>query len=107
MWLIAIIAGIVVVVLLINALQGSRARAEAKERIERANKEALKFFGDLERRKKLTIIPVDIVLKKGEVGILQESSSLHETRSFRVYGGVVHALRGYMLAAAPPSRTSD
>lgn len=36
---------------------------------------------------KLPVVSVDIVLKQGEVGILQEPSILYEKRAYRIYGG--------------------
>lgn len=54
---------------------------------EEQRRQADSFLTNLVETKTLPEIQVNIVLKKGEKGILQEASRLLESRAYRVYGG--------------------
>lgn len=62
-------------------------RRRARKRWKRIRKEAKIFFRDMKARKKAPIVPVNVILKEGEVGILQEPSMLYETRADRLDDG--------------------
>jgi len=72
-------------------------RSRARERLKAMREEAEDFFRDLQLRKKLPVVFVDIVLKKGEVAIFDEPSTLYETRAYRVYGGGGTRIRGVYI----------
>jgi hypothetical protein len=58
-----------------------------RKRWKTIRKEAKGFFRDMEARKRPPIVPVNVILKQGEVGILQESSMFYEMQAYRVHGG--------------------
>jgi len=58
-----------------------------RKRWKTIRKEAKSFFRDMEARKRPRIVPVNVILKQGEVGILQESSMLYVMQTYHVHGG--------------------
>ena len=58
-----------------------------RKRWKTIRKEAKSFFRDMEACKRPPIVPVNVILKEGEVGILQESSMLYVMQAYRVHGG--------------------
>jgi len=91
------IAAIAILIYIINSIRGASAKAAMKEKMEHARLEALRFFSDLEKRKKLHTVDVNIVLQRGEAGLLQEPSNLLETRAYRLYGGGGTRIRGVYI----------
>ena len=82
--LFAIAAGIL---FLLDAIRSYMNKGKSGDRVKRLADDARMFFASLERCTKLPTTAVDIVLKNGEFGILQEPSILYESRSYRVFGG--------------------
>lgn len=91
------IAALAILIYVINSIRGASAKAAMKEKMEHARLEALRFFSDLEKRKKLHTVDVNIVLQRGEAGLLQEPSNLLETRAYRLYGGGGTRIRGVYI----------
>ena len=72
-------------------------KRRARKRWKRMRQEAKSFFRDMKMRKKSPIVPVNVVLNEGEVGILQEPSMLYETRVYRLNDGGGKRIRGSYL----------
>ncbi|HWO41135.1 MAG TPA: hypothetical protein VNO43_04965 [Candidatus Eisenbacteria bacterium] len=89
--------GLAALLFIVQVVRSYWAREKAKVRAHLMRKEAENFFRDLELRKKLPAVSVDIVLKEGEVGIFQEPSILYETRAYRIYGGGGTRIRGIYI----------
>ena len=67
-----------------------------RKRWKTMRKEAKSFFRDMEACKRPPIVPVNVILKEGEVGILQEPSMLYEMQAYRLHGGGIR-LRGVYI----------
>ncbi len=89
--------GLAALLFVVQIVRSYWARQKAKVRAQAMRKEAESFFRDLELRKKLPAVSVEIVLKQGEVGIFQEPSILYETRPYRIYGGGGTRIRGIYI----------
>lgn len=79
-----IVAGALIFLLV---LQTRRAKLQRAERLAKMEHEAVEFFEQLSRA---GFKPVEtrLILQKDEFAVLEETCvTLHETRSFRVYGG--------------------
>lgn len=94
--LVLLFAGICIAAFILVMVRHAKARS-TEDSLASMRVEAEHFFSDLANRKRLPIVSVDIVLKEGEVGILQEPSTLMETRAFRVYGGGGTRIRGIYI----------
>src|SRR5574337_1401385 len=77
-----------------NAQERARQR---KQRLETIQREAEGFLRRVEQEKVLPSTPVHIVLQKGEIGVLQETSTLSEARSYRVYAGGGTRIKGVYI----------
>lgn len=91
---IVIVGGAIGLLMTVDLFRGRRTKREAADRLKINREEAPQFFRDLERRKKLPVVPVAVVLRQGEMGIFQEASTLYETRAYRLYGGGGTRIRG-------------
>lgn len=56
------IAAIAILIYIVNSIRGASAKAAMKKKMEDARLEALRYFSDLEKRKKLQAVDVNIVL---------------------------------------------
>jgi hypothetical protein len=81
------VISLIVFVVAIAALWFRPHQRRARKRWKKMRKEAKNFFRDMKAHKKRPIVPVNVILKEGEVGILQEPSMLYETRTDRLYDG--------------------
>jgi hypothetical protein len=87
-------AGILIVWAVVYNLV-TRSRAQERADVAAGLQEAAQnYFQQLAAKGSLTIIDVNIMLQRGEGGILQERSNLLETRAYRVYGGGGTRIRG-------------
>src|SRR5215510_1532346 len=82
-----VLLAIAVIVWIIVAVNSRAVKKDIEERQKRNRDEAYRFFLEIEEQKKHPITQVDVVLKEGEVGVLQAPSVLLETRAYRIYGG--------------------
>lgn len=64
-----------------------RANSERAEHIQTLTQEAQAFFSRIERTGKLTGPATRLLLSEGERALLEEPSSLYESRAYRLYGG--------------------
>lgn len=62
-------------------------RRRARRRWKRIRKEAKSFLREMKARRKRPIVPTNVVLMEGEVGVLQEPSMLYEPYRFDDRGG--------------------
>jgi hypothetical protein len=62
-------------------------RRRARRRWKRIRKEAKSFLREMKARRKPPIVPTNVVLMEGEVGVLQEPSMLYEPYRFDDRGG--------------------
>jgi Bacterial protein of unknown function (DUF853) len=88
---------VAVVIAIIRAVNSRVAKTAIKDRQKRNREEAHSFFQAMDERKKLLVTNVDVVLKKGEMGLFQEPSVLLETRAYRIYGGLGTRIQGIYL----------
>lgn len=80
-----------------DAVRSSREKRGLEERRKAVAEEAEAFFRKMALRNKLPAIPVNIILKPGEVGIFQEPSVLYESRAYRLYGGGGTRIQGIYI----------
>jgi hypothetical protein len=81
------VISLILFILAIAILWFRSPKRRARKRWKRMRKEAKIFLRDMKARKKAPIVPVNVILKEGEVGILQEPSMLYETRASRLDHG--------------------
>lgn len=92
----AVVSG-VLILLLLDAIQGFFNKGKAKDRVQNMNNEAQLFFTSLAQSGRLPAATVDIVLKSGEIGLFQEPSVLYESRAYRVFGGAGTRVAGIYI----------
>jgi hypothetical protein len=83
--MIGAVAGLLLVIICVIALVRRRRAAARREHLLELSEEADAFIA--EARRGLEPIRTHLILKDGEHAVLEEASTLMETRAYRVYGG--------------------